>query len=204
MDNAPPEGKVADPKTKEESRKRKPAEKAREPAGGTALLQPSLGLFVFWLVADVLTKLWAIRALRPEWWSQVPTQAMWDSRPEITLIPGFFRLVYAENQGAAFSILYGHVTVLAIISLVASVGLIWFWYTLPAGEKWGRFATALILSGAVGNLFDRALRGHVVDFIDVYIILGGESHHWPTFNIADSCICVGAAILAWRLLAGKI
>lgn len=183
---------------------RKSTSKKKEPPGGIVDLPLSLGVFLVGLVADLLTKLWAIHALRPDWWPRPPSQAAWDARPEITIIPGFFRFVYAENEGAAFSILYGHVTLLALISLVASIGLIWFWYSLPAGEKWGRLATILILSGAVGNLFDRAFRGSVVDFIDVYIVLGGESHHWPTFNIADSCICVGAGILAWRLLAGKI
>jgi signal peptidase II len=166
------------------------AEPRPEP-GKLAHWQMSLGLFVGWFVVDHATKFWAETRLAP-----TLTKA-----PEvITIIPGMFDLVYAQNTGAAFSIGEGRVGFLAIISLLASCGFTWFWYTLPAAEKWGRAATALILSGAVGNLIDRAFRGFVVDFIHVF----WRDHHYPIFNIADSCICVGAAILIWRAWKGKL
>ncbi len=161
----------------------------------------SLGLFLFWLVVDQLTKLWAMAALRPDWWGrEFITPEQWEQRPIIEIIPGLLQLRYAENPGAAFSILDGHTALLTVISIVASVALTTYWFFLPPAEKWGRGAVALILSGAVGNLIDRVNRGAVVDFIDAYI----GQYHWPTFNVADSCICVGAAILAIRFLQGKI
>ncbi len=161
----------------------------------------SLGLFVFWLVADQLTKLWAIAALRPEWWgSEFVTREQWEAMRVIEIIPGFLQLRYAENPGAAFSLLDGHTGLLTAVSVVASLALMIYWWFLPPAEKWARGAVALILSGAVGNLIDRAGRGAVVDFIDAYI----GQYHWPTFNVADSCIVVGAAILAIRFIQGKI
>jgi signal peptidase II len=80
------------------------------------------------------------------------------------------------------------------------------WLTrLEASEKWTRLALSLILAGAVGNLIDRALHGYVIDFIDFFypathgclplFVAAGESCHWPTFNIADSAISVGAVLL---------
>lgn len=172
--------------------------------GSWSLWKPCLGIFLVGLGADFLTKIWAINALKPEWYGyRVPPEIAVQT-PVVPIIPGFLRFVYAQNEGAAFSILYGHTTLLAFISLAATIGLIYFWRILPEKEIWGRVGTTLILSGAVGNMYDRFFRGYVVDFIDAYVVINNESWHWPTFNIADSCICVGAAILAWRLLAGKI
>jgi signal peptidase II len=187
-----------------------PAEDTHDPKvpawkrGSWDLWPLSAGLFLFWLVADHATKLWAIRALKPEWHGYRVPPELEATRPIIDIIPGFLRFFYAENRGAAFSILYGQTFFLGIISLIATVGLIWFWRSLRPDEWWGRVATALILSGAVGNMIDRFGRGYVVDFIDAYVIWGTNSYHWPTFNIADSCICVGAVVLGWRLLMGKI
>ncbi|MCC5875155.1 MAG: signal peptidase II [Candidatus Sumerlaeia bacterium] len=172
--------------------------------GYWSLWQASLGVFLFGLIADFVTKIWALQALKPEWYGyQVPPEIAAQT-PVIDIIPGFLRFYYAQNEGAAFSILYGYTTLLAFISLAATIGLLWFWRVLPKGEVWGRIATAMILSGAVGNMYDRFFRGYVVDFIDAYVVLNEQAWHWPTFNIADSFICVGAAILAWRLITGKI
>ena len=165
-------------------------------------LPTGLAIVAVGLLADQLTKLWAIRVL--DRWIPVPDLPGYQQRFTIDLIPNLLRFRYAENLGAAFSILHGQVLLLTIISFVASIGLAWFWQSLPPREWWGRTATALIISGAVGNLIDRAFRGRVVDFVDAYIIIDGTSRHWPTFNIADSCICVGAAILMVRLFQGKI
>jgi signal peptidase II len=157
---------------------------------------------VLLLALDHITKWLAIVHLKPEWWGVVkPTQEMWDARPTIVLIPKLLQLQYAENLGAAFSILYGYTFVLGIISLLATVLLVWFWRSLPAAEIQGRIAVAMVLSGAIGNMIDRFFRGLVVDFIDAHWF---HQAHWPTFNIADSAICVGAVILSIRFLRGKI
>lgn len=177
------------------------AEAPKAEAGRLAHWKLSASLVVGWFVIDHATKYWAEVTLKPDWWGVVrPTAEMFANRPAIDVIPGFLRFVYGENTGAAFSILEGQTTLLGVFSLVASVAMAWYWYTLPRGEIWGRAAVALIFSGAVGNMIDRFFRGFVVDFIDAYV----GSYHWPTFNIADSCICVGAAILATRFLQRKI
>ncbi len=190
-----------EPKAATQNDRKKKEKPEAPPPGGIAHWKMSLAIVLGWLAIDHATKFWAIAVLKPEWWGRAePTAAMWANRPDIPIIPGLLRFVYAENTGAAFSMLYGRVTLLGIISLVAIAGLVWFWRQLPAGEKWGRAAVALIVSGAIGNMIDRFARGYVVDFIDAY----WGQYHWPTFNIADSCICVGAGILAVLFLKGRI
>lgn len=189
--------------TKNQNEKKSAKEKAPEkrPSGGFAHWPLSLGVLVTLFVIDHLTKFWAEKALKPEWWGVFkPTLEMWESRPAIPIIPGYLQFVYAENTGAAFSMLDGHVTLLGIISVAATIGLFFFWKSLPADEVWGRIAIAVITSGAIGNMIDRLFRGFVVDFIDAYI----GRHHWPTFNVADSSICVGAVILIILYMRGRI
>lgn len=170
-------------------------------SGGIAHWPMSLGIVIVGFVVDHATKYWAEVALKPDWWGvYLPSAAEFAARPAIQIFPGCLRLVYAENTGAAFSIMDGKVGLLGVISLVASIALFFFWRSLPAGEKLGRAAVALIFSGAIGNMVDRFFRGFVVDFIDAYV---GE-YHWPTFNIADSCICVGAALLIYLFIRGRI
>ncbi len=102
-----------------------------------------------------------------------------------------FTLVY--NTGAAFSFLVGtgawHYWFLLIFSMVMSIILsIWLY---KAQNKWQALAIALVLGGALGNLYDRLSLSYVIDFIDVYYSI----YHWPVFNVADSAICVGAILL---------
>ncbi|CAM2992130.1 signal peptidase II [Legionella worsleiensis] len=109
-----------------------------------------------------------------------------------------FTLAY--NTGAAFSFLSGagdwHRWFFAgFSSLVSIILIIWLWRT-PGNARLQSAGISLILGGAVGNLFDRGLHGYVVDFIDVYF----KYHHFATFNIADSAICIGAALLVLDLL----
>lgn len=185
---------------------REAIQETEKSAGGLAYWPLCLGLFLFWLAADHATKIWAIQALKPPFDPYQLTALQYYQAleqgliPRIVIIPGFLQLVYAENTGAAFSFMTGNTFVLGLISLGATIGFSWYWSTLPAKEIWGRMALALLLSGAVGNMIDRFMRGYVVDFIDAYY----GQYHWPTFNIADSCICVGAVILAVRFLQKKI
>ncbi|MCC6547085.1 signal peptidase II [Candidatus Sumerlaeota bacterium] len=160
----------------------------------------SLLTFIVGFVVDHATKFWAEFALKPVGFSAIHAPAPGTKIPVITIIPHCLELLYAENTGAAFSMLSSSTGVLAIISIVASIALVWYWTTLPTQEKWGRFAVALILSGAVGNLVDRVFRGFVIDFVHAYF----RQWSWPVFNVADSCICVGAGILAVRFLKNKI
>jgi signal peptidase II len=112
----------------------------------------------------------------------------------IPIIP-HFNLTLAYNTGAAFSFLSEaggwqrwFFTVLTIV--ISTVLVVWL-LRLPREERWTAAALSLVLGGAIGNLIDRVVYGHVIDFLDVYY----KQYHWPTFNIADSAISVGAAIL---------
>jgi signal peptidase II len=112
-------------------------------------------------------------------------------RDPVVLIPGFFQLSYAENTGAAWSILTGHTVLLTCVSVVVSVLIvIWAWRLKPE-EQGFRICFGLIMGGAIGNLIDRARLGYVIDFLDFSF----RSHHYPTFNVADSAICIGIFLL---------
>jgi signal peptidase II len=122
----------------------------------------------------------------------------------ITVIPGFFRITHVENSGAAFGLfsdssLPWKLTFLILFSLLALgvVGVL-LWKNSHRVTITGT-ALALILGGAMGNLWDRVIAGHVVDFLDFYV----GSYHWPSFNVADSAIVVGATLLIADILYGK-
>ncbi|OKP03478.1 signal peptidase II [Xenorhabdus eapokensis] len=112
----------------------------------------------------------------------------------IPLIP-YFNLTYAQNLGAAFSFLADkggwQRWFFALVAVAITVILLVMMYRSNAKQKLSNIAYALVIGGALGNLFDRLVHGFVVDFIDFYV---GE-WHWPTFNIADSAICIGAALI---------
>lgn len=132
------------------------------------------------LLVDQASKYWATNYLIPY-------------QPEPLFPMMNFTLAY--NTGAAFSFLSGagswHRWFFAGFSIVMSLILIVWLIRIPVKAKLQSAAISLILGGAVGNLYDRALLGHVTDFIDVYY----ENHHWPVFNLADSAICIGAILL---------
>ena len=118
----------------------------------------------------------------------------------IEVIPNFFRFTYARNRGVAFSLFadskFEMKWILAGISTLAAIGVgIYLWRTV--NNRRLSFALSLLLSGIVGNLIDRVRLGEVVDFIDWHWY---EKYTFPTFNIADSAICVGAALLALDML----
>ncbi len=109
----------------------------------------------------------------------------------------------AYNSGAAFSFLgdaSGWQRWFFIALAIGVIILLATWLRrLSAEQKWTALALALILGGAAGNLVDRVVYGHVIDFIDVYY----GSWHWPTFNIADSAITAGAVLLLLEAFAGR-
>lgn len=138
-----------------------------------------------WLSAAILAADQLTKQLAEAWLSYLDP---------VAILPSLnFTLVY--NTGAAFSFLAGaggwqRWFFLSLAVLISVVLLVWL-RRLRQDETLTAVALALILAGAVGNAIDRALYGHVVDFIDVYY----GNWHWPAFNIADSAICVGAALL---------
>jgi len=113
----------------------------------------------------------------------------------IPVIDGLFNIFYIRNKGAAFSFLSNaswRIPFFVTISLVASIAIIIGIYKLREDQKLAQVSMAMIFTGAVGNLIDRVRMGEVIDFLDVY----WKTHHWPAFNVADSLICVGVALLA--------
>ncbi|MEA3545223.1 MAG: signal peptidase II [Thermodesulfobacteriota bacterium] len=110
------------------------------------------------------------------------------------IIPHFFHITHVRNPGAAFGILADSAIRLPFfitISVFASLGILWFIRRISSEKHWQHLALGLILSGALGNLIDRIRFGEVVDFLDVH----WYNYHWPAFNVADSAICVGVAIM---------
>lgn len=129
------------------------------------------------LVIDQLTKLLVVKTL-----------ALNESVP---VIKGVFHLSLVYNKGAAFGILKNQ-TPLFIVTAVVAVALIYS--SLKSNKKDRHYCVCLglILAGALGNLIDRILFGHVIDFLDFRV--------WPVFNIADSAITIGAIMLGLNLL----
>jgi len=118
---------------------------------------------------------------------------------EITVIPGFFNLTHRANTGAAWSMFTGNNFLLATVALVALVVL---WVSrrhFSADRILGQLAFGLIFGGIIGNLTDRLLPGRhaVVDFLHFYMQRRGTYDIWdfPAFNVADSAICTGVAII---------
>ncbi len=149
-----------------------------------------------WLVADQLTKLWAGNITIP-----------------IEIVPGWFRFALSHNRGALFGML-GTIAdpwrtlILTGLPLLAIVGIVGLILRTPPAEAYARTGLSLILGGAVGNVLDRVVYGHVVDFIDVYstwpplmdrLIDWFGTNRWPTFNVADMGLVCGAALLLYEI-----
>jgi signal peptidase II len=110
------------------------------------------------------------------------------------LIDNHLYLTHVRNPGAAFGILADsswRMPFFLTVALIAVVGILWYLRTLPESAKWMHLSLGLIFGGAIGNVIDRIRLGEVIDFIGVH----WYQYHWPAFNVADSAICVGVAIL---------
>jgi signal peptidase II len=110
-----------------------------------------------------------------------------------TIIPGFFDLVHYGNTGAAFSILSNNNGFFIVLSVVTLIALFIFAKRGAFQGRWMQIALGLLISGILGNVTDRILHGHVVDFLlfDLHVPFANP---WPAFNVADSAICVAACI----------
>jgi len=138
---------------------------------------------------DQVTKAWALRRLR--------------FGDDISVIPGFLNFAYAQNTGVAFSMLDDHGDAgrwgLSVVAFVAAALVLYFFWRTPRSDDRILGALALLLAGIVGNVTDRTRLGFVVDFIDVQF----GSWHYPTFNVADAAICVGAGLMIIDLFLAK-
>lgn len=146
----------------------------------------ALGLAV--LVLDQLTKALVLRLM--------------GYAEEKVLLAGFFKLVHWTNTGAAWSLFRGNNGLLAAIALAALLVLYLSRHHFDSRSVPGQVAFGLIFGGITGNLLDRIFRGHVVDFLYFYVDQrGGGEVGFPAFNVADSAICLGVALVfynTWR------
>jgi len=139
------------------------------------------------LLLDRLTKFWALSSLKEE--------------NGIILIKDFFKLEYLENRGAAFGILQNKLILLALVTLLVISGMIYYIIKYKPKSKFLRISFALIISGALGNLYDRLFYKYVVDFILLHY---KEVYYFPTFNVADMLVVVGTLILAISIVKEEV
>ncbi len=123
----------------------------------------------------------------------------------LTVIADFFELAYARNTGAAFGLFASpdspyRVVVLSGFAIAAAVVVIVYSFRSPIEHRLLQTGLALILGGAIGNLYDRLMYGYVVDFLEFH----RGTYYWPTFNVADSAITVGVSLLAVELIRDEI
>lgn len=122
-----------------------------------------------------------------------------DLHESITVVENFFNITYIRNKGAAFGMLASsawRLPFFIMISVAAAVVILLYFRKLREDQLLSAFSLALIFSGALGNLVDRVRIGEVIDFIYVH----WYEHYWPAFNVADSAICVGVALLGIEML----
>ncbi|MFQ5963273.1 MAG: signal peptidase II [Candidatus Scalinduaceae bacterium] len=116
------------------------------------------------------------------------------------IIPNFLGIICSENEGIVFGFAQGKNDILIFFSIAAIGAILWFYKNYDRSSLYSSIAFGMIFSGAIGNLWDRIFHHHVRDFIDVHL---GFKYHWPTFNIADSLICIGVALLFCEMLFSK-
>lgn len=137
-------------------------------------------VFVAVLLLDQITKICTLKFLLP--------------KGSVGVLP-FFSLTYVENTGSAFGLFQNANLFLLTISLLVLFLMIrWRKDILSLGTL-AKYGYLMIFAGALGNIYDRIVLGHVIDFLDF--------HFWPVFNVADSAICIGAAFIAFDIFKAK-
>lgn len=138
-----------------------------------------LVIIVLGLLVDRITKLWALKDL--------------SESEGISVIDNFFSLNYLENRGAAFGVFQNKVFLLSAVTFVVILGMIYYVIKNRKKSKLLSISLSLIISGALGNLYDRVFYKYVVDFIRFYY---KDVYEFPTFNVADMLVVVGTFLLA--------
>jgi signal peptidase II len=139
-------------------------------------------------MVDQSSKAWAVRALR--------------FGQDKQIVSGFLDFTYTENPGIAFGQLqeggaFGR-WFFVVLAIAAAIAVFYYFIRTPRNDDRVLGACSLLLAGILGNLTDRIRLGYVVDFI----VLHAGSYHWPTFNVADASITMGAVLLAYDLIIG--
>jgi signal peptidase II len=122
---------------------------------------------------------------------QISKHFFWNLGQNFDVIDGFFRITLVRNSGAAVGMLQGGRVFLVAASVAASLFIIFLAEKIAPEERARRIFLGMILGGALGNLIDRLYPGHVIDFID----MGLAAHRWPVYNLADTAVTVGGALL---------
>jgi signal peptidase II len=137
-------------------------------------------------------------------WTKVLIQKRFDLNESVSVIDGFFNITYVRNTGVAFGIFSSisspaKSVLLSVFPAFAAVIVVTYSVRSSARNHLLQVALGLILGGALGNLYDRLAYGYVVDFLEFY----AGSYHWPSFNIADSAISTGVALLAFEIIRSE-
>jgi signal peptidase II len=130
-------------------------------------------------------------------WTKLLVQSRILFDESVSIIDGFFNITYVRNTGVAFGIFSSISSpvksiLLSAFAALAAVLVIAYSLRTPLENRWLHIAMALILGGALGNLYDRLAYGYVIDFLEFYF----RTYRWPSFNIADSAISIGVILLA--------
>jgi signal peptidase II len=138
--------------------------------------------------ADQASKIWIIR--------HVPFDALHSHGvgSDIEIVRGFFYIIHVGNTGAAWSMFSGRSVTLAILAAGTLIAIYLWRHTLGLKQPLSQICFGLLCGGIVGNLVDRLVHGHVIDFVDLHF----GSYIYPTFNVADSGICIGVILYLWQ------
>lgn len=148
----------------------------------------ALTLAVF--VADQVTKLWIVY--------RVPfdPRHLHGMGADHEVIPGFFYIIHVGNTGAAWSMFAGQSIMLALLAAGTLIAIFFWRKALGMKDRLTQISFGLLCGGIIGNLLDRLVHGHVIDFIDLHF----GRYIYPTFNVADSGICIGVVMYLWQSL----
>lgn len=147
-----------------------------------------LGLAVVLLILDQLTKAWIV--------AHLPFGTYGGGPGAIPVIRGFFYLIHVGNTGAAWSMFAGQGLVLGALAAATLIAIFIWRRALGLRDRTSQLCFGLLCGGIAGNLIDRLLHGHVIDFVDLHF----GSYVYPTFNVADSGICIGVILYLWHSL----
>jgi signal peptidase II len=150
----------------------------------------AIGIAIF--IADQATKWWIVKNIRFDPWHTHK-----DPEAQIEVIRGFFYIIHVGNPGAAWSMFSGQSVLLAWLAAATLIAIFWWRHALGLRARLSQVCFGLLCGGIVGNLLDRFRHKHVIDFIDLHF---GSSYIYPTFNVADSAICVGVILYLWQSL----
>jgi signal peptidase II len=157
-------------------------------------------------MADLRVKAYGLSALvfAIDRISKMIVEARVSAIDTIHVIPGFFDIIHSKNQGVAFGVFNDstnewRTTALIVVACAAVIFVSAMLWRPEKLDRWSFWGLSLVLGGAAGNVFDRILYGRVTDFLEVYL----GDYHWPTFNVADSAIVIGSALLILDMLRPK-